>query len=124
MRRLVVGLALLAALALPVGAAAHPLGNFTVNRYAGIDVAGSSTYVRYALDLAEIPTYQLGAEVRAPGYASRLGRRLELTFDGQPARLRVLDSRVTRRPGAGGLETLRLDVVYRRVENGRERALS
>ena len=83
MRRLVVGLALLAALALPAGAAAHPLGNFTVNRYAGIEVAGSSTYVRYALDLAEIPTYQLGAEVRAPGYASTLARRLELTLDGQ-----------------------------------------
>ncbi len=112
MRRLVVGLALLAALALPAGAAAHPLGNFTVNRYAGIEVAGSSTYVRYALDLAEIPTYQLGAEVRAPGYAPTLARRLELTLDGRRAPLRVLEQRVTQRPGAGGLETLRLDVVY------------
>ena len=97
---------------LPAGAAAHPLGNFTVNRYAGIEVAGSSTYVQYALDLAEIPTYQLGAEVRAPGYASTLARRLELTLDGRPAPLRVLERRVTQRPGAGGLKTLRLDVVY------------
>ena len=101
-----------AVLLAPSSASAHPLGNFTVNRYAGIDVAGSSTYVRYALDLAEIPTYQLGAEVRAPGYASTLARRLELTLDGRPAPLRVLERRVTQRPGAGGLKTLRLDVVY------------
>ena len=56
----------------PGSASAHPLGNFTVNRYAGIELAGSNIYVRYALDLAEIPTYQLGAEVRAPGYPARL----------------------------------------------------
>ena len=101
-----------AVLLAPGSASAHPLGNFTVNRYAGIEVAGSSTYVQYALDLAEIPTYQLGAEVRAPGYASTLARRLELTLDGRPAPLRVLEHRVTQHPGAGGLKTLRLDVVY------------
>jgi nickel/cobalt exporter len=112
MRRLAVGLALLAAFVAPAGASAHPLGNFTVNRYAGIELAGSSTYVRYALDLAEIPTYQLGAEVRAPGYPARFGRQLELTLDGRRASLRVLESRVAQRPGAGGLKTLRLDVVF------------
>jgi len=99
-------------LLLPGSASAHPLGNFTVNRYAGIEIAGSSTYVRYALDLAEIPTHQLGAEVRAQGYPARLARQLELTLDGRSAPLRVLDSRVAQRPGAGGLRTLRLDVVY------------
>jgi nickel/cobalt exporter len=112
MRRLAVGLALLAALIAPAGASAHPLGNFTVNRYAGIELAGSSTYVRYALDLAEIPTYQLRAEIRAPGYPARLARQLELTLDGRRAPLRVLESRVAQRPGAGGLKTLRLDVVF------------
>ena len=50
-------------LALAGTAAAHPLGNFTVNRYAGIDVAGDTIFVRYALDLAEIPAFQLGEEV-------------------------------------------------------------
>ena len=101
-----------AALLAPGSASAHPLGNFTVNRYAGIEISGSKTYVRYALDLAEIPTYQLGAEVRAPGYPARLARQLELTLDGERVPLRVLESRVVRRPGAGGLKTLRLDVVY------------
>ncbi|MGH3135017.1 MAG: nickel/cobalt transporter, partial [Gaiellaceae bacterium] len=42
-----------------------------------------------------------------------LARRLELTLDGRRAPLRVIEKRVTSRPGAGGLETLRLDVVYR-----------
>ena len=51
-------------------------------------------------------------EVRAPGYPARLARQLELTLDGDRAPLRVLESRVVSRPGAGGLKTLRLDVVY------------
>jgi nickel/cobalt transporter (NicO) family protein len=112
--------ALLAPFALPTAASAHPLGNFTVNRYAGIDVAGSDVYLRYALDLAEIPTYQLGAEVRAPGYAGRLARRLELTIDGRRAPLRVLERRLTSRPGAAGLKTIRLDVVYQASASGEE----
>jgi nickel/cobalt transporter (NicO) family protein len=113
MKRLaVVVVAALAGLVAVDGASAHPLGNFTVNRYAGIEAAGSSIYVRYALDLAEIPTYQLGAEVRAPGYPARLARDLVLTIDGRRAPLRVLGRRVDTRPGAGGLKTLRLDVVY------------
>jgi ABC-type nickel/cobalt efflux system permease component RcnA len=121
MKRLavVVVTALMALIAVE-GAFAHPLGNFTVNRYAGIEVAGESLYVRYALDLAEIPTYQLGAEVRAPGYPSRLARDLVLTVDGRRVPLRVLERRVVSRPGAGGLKTLRLDVVYEAAASGEE----
>ena len=55
--------------AVPALASAHPLGNFTINRYAGIEVAGSDVYVHYALDVAEIPTYQLGSEIREIGRA-------------------------------------------------------
>jgi ABC-type nickel/cobalt efflux system permease component RcnA len=124
-RRIAFGLsalcgALAVLLALPALASAHPLGNFTVNRYAGIDIAGSDVYVRYALDLAEIPTYQFGADVRRPGYPAKLGRNLVLTLDGRRLALRVVDSRVSERPGAGGLKTLRLDVVFRARGDGRE----
>src|SRR5207253_2185111 len=42
----------------PPGAAAHPLGNFTINRYALIEPAADSVRVTYALDMAEIPTFQ------------------------------------------------------------------
>jgi nickel/cobalt exporter len=121
MKRLaVVVVAALAALIAAQAAIAHPLGNFTVNRYAGIELAGSGIYVRYALDLAEIPTYQLGDEVRAPGYPARLARDLVLTIDGRHVPLRVLERRVVSRPGAGGLKTLRLDVVYEAAASGTE----
>jgi nickel/cobalt exporter len=109
-----------AVLMAPATASAHPLGNFTVNRYAGIEIAGSEIYLRYVLDLAEIPTYQLGGTVRHAGYASRLARQLELTLDGRRATLAVVERRVSSRPGAGGLRTLRLDIVYRASGEGRE----
>ena len=112
----------LSALALPALAGAHPLGNFTVNRYAGVELAGSDVYVRYVLDLAEIPTYQAGAEVRRPGYPAILARRLALTLDGSRVPLRVVDSRIRTRAGAGGLATVRLDVVYRARGSGTELA--
>ena len=37
---------------------AHPLGNFTVNRYARLEVYANVVRVRYVLDMAEIPTFQ------------------------------------------------------------------
>jgi nickel/cobalt transporter (NicO) family protein len=106
----------------PQPAPAHPLGNFTVNRYAGIEVAGDTIYVRYAVDLAEIPTYQLGSEVRSPGFPARLAQKLELTLGGRRAPLRVVARRVTSSEGAAGLETLRLDVVFSTRARGDELA--
>ena len=109
-----------ALLLLPGQASAHPLGNFTVNRYAGIEVAGSRVYVRYALDLAEIPAFQLGPDVRRREFAAKFASDLELVVDGRRAPLRVLEERVRSRPGAGGLETLRVDVVYAGAGAGEE----
>jgi ABC-type nickel/cobalt efflux system permease component RcnA len=108
------------ALLVPAPASAHPLGNFTVNRYAGIELAGSRVYVHYVLDVAEIPTFQMGDEIKAPGYAARLADRLELTLDGRRVALRVLERGVRSRPGAGGLPVLRLDVVYEAEGTGKE----
>ena len=39
-------------------AAAHPLGNLTVNTYAGIVVRDDEITVDYVFDLAELPTVQ------------------------------------------------------------------
>ena len=111
-------LALVAFLVAPAAASAHPLGNFTVNRYAGIEASGDRIFVHYVLDLAEIPTFQLGDDVRRPGYAARLARELELTLDGKRVPLRVLDHEVAARDGAGGLQTLRLDAVYEAAAAG------
>ena len=44
------------------GASAHPLGNFTINRFARVEVAGNRLYVRYVVDMAEIPTLQQRAD--------------------------------------------------------------
>jgi hypothetical protein len=112
MKRLLVTLAVLAALAAPASALAHPLGNFTVNRQTEIELSGGRVYVHYALDLAEIPTFQLGTHVRAGGFAREAARGLELRLDGRRAPLRLLERRVSERPGAGGLKTLRFDAVY------------
>ena len=99
-------------LALSGTASAHPLGNFTVNHYAGIELAGDRVYVRYALDLAEIPTFQFGDQVRAESFAATVARQLELRIDGARVALRPLTHNVAARDGAGGLETLRFDAVY------------
>ena len=108
-----------ATLGRPGVADAHPLGNFTVNHYAGIELAGSRVYVRFVLDLAEIPTYQDGGRVRARGYAADVARELELRIDGTPARLVPVSHRVSSRPGAGGLPTLRFEAIYRASRGGR-----
>jgi nickel/cobalt transporter (NicO) family protein len=37
---------------------AHPLGNFTINHYAGLQVAPDGVGIDYVLDMAEIPAFQ------------------------------------------------------------------
>jgi ABC-type nickel/cobalt efflux system permease component RcnA len=110
-KRLALLAGLLAALTVPAGAQAHPLGNFTVNRYSAVEASGDRVYVKYVLDLAEIPAYQEGDRVRRTGFAREIARGLELDIDGRPAVLRVLTSRVNSRPGAGGLATLRFEAI-------------
>jgi ABC-type nickel/cobalt efflux system permease component RcnA len=100
-------------------ASAHPLGNFTVNHYAGLELAGDSVYVTYVLDLAEIPTFQFGADVRQPGFVATVARQLELRIDGVRLRLRPVARRVVARDGAGGLTTLRFDAVFAAPASGR-----
>lgn len=102
----------LAALAFPAAASAHPLGNFSVNRYAGIELSGDRVYVHYVLDVAEIPTVQEGARIRSRGFARSVADGLELRLDGRRVPLRLIDSALETRPGAAGLATLRFEGVY------------
>ena len=117
----------LALLVAPALAAAHPLGNFTVNRYAAVHVTANTITVRYVVDMAEIPTFlemrlmdadgdgTLAAAERE-GYLGRmartLGERLVLTVDGAPRPLAAGERTLETPPGAGGLPTLRLDITY------------
>jgi nickel/cobalt transporter (NicO) family protein len=109
-RKLVLVLAALAALAAPAAAAAHPLGNFTVNRFSRVEVSGPRLYVRYVLDLAEIPTFQAG-RIDSRAYAHRIARNAQLTVDGRPAALSPVRTGLAHPRGAGGLPTTRLEVV-------------
>jgi nickel/cobalt transporter (NicO) family protein len=112
MRRILVLLALATALGAPATAEAHPLGNFTVNRFSAIELSGDRVYVHYVLDLAEIPTFQEGEDVRGPGFAERIGRGLVLELDGRRASLVAVEHKLEQRAGAGGLPTLRFEAVY------------
>jgi ABC-type nickel/cobalt efflux system permease component RcnA len=108
-------------------AAAHPLGNFTVNAFSDIQVSVDSVTVDYVLDFAEIPTFQikeaLGLADSGAGrtdeveefFRSGLVEGLELTADGQEVELTTGDASVEFVPGQGGLETMRLDVRFEGV---------
>ena len=123
MRKVLLALIALTALVLPGAALGHPLGNFTVNRYSEIVLSGDRIYVRYALDLAEIPTVQEGSTVRAPGFAAEVAERLVLEVEGRRVPLVPLQHAVRARPGAGRLDTLRFDAVFAAPEGAEGREL-
>jgi nickel/cobalt exporter len=106
--------------------AAHPLGNFSISHYAGIEIQADAIQIRYLIDMAEIPTFQeiqehgLVAEAGHPSVAPWLVRTAETLAHGLRVEVggRRLPLTATGReiifpPGAGGLPTLKLGVVYR-----------
>ena len=127
-RRLAAALVAVAVVLLaPAAASAHPLGNFTVNRYAGIVLSPGEVRVDYVVDMAEIPTIQVRPQVDADGdgtvsssegsawaagTASELLGGLSLSIDGTPVRLGVRSASVRLSPGQGGLDVLRLSARF------------
>ncbi len=112
MKKLTVLVAICGALFVPGTAWAHPLGNFTVNRFSRIEVGGPRVYVRYVLDLAEIPTFQTG-HIDARRFARRIARGAQLTVNGRRVRLVPTEWALAHPPGAGGLKTTRFEVILR-----------
>ncbi|WP_433449293.1 nickel transporter [Streptomyces sp. CA-142005] len=102
---------------LPAGpASAHPLGNFTVNRYDGLVAAPGLLRVDHVEDLAEIPATQAGPDLRRLGMGEwarqRCARAAEdsrLTVDGRTATLTAVGATARLRPGQAGLHTLRVE---------------
>ena len=102
-----------------VNAVAHPLGNFTINHLAKITPRSGELHIRYVLDIAEIPTFQI-MHAGAPGEAwtqqqlATWGDRevsvvltgLRVTIDGSPSQLTASAHHQRLRPGAGGLPIL------------------
>jgi nickel/cobalt transporter (NicO) family protein len=113
MKGLIALVAAAGALLVTGAAAAHPLGNFTVNRFSAVELSGRDIYVHYVLDLAEIPTYQEGGRVRSPGFPSALARGFVLELDGTRTVLVPVKHKLSTKPGAGGLPTLRFEAVFR-----------
>jgi ABC-type nickel/cobalt efflux system permease component RcnA len=102
----------LALVAFPAAAGAHPLGNFSINHLAVIAVSHDRVDVRYVLDQAEIPTFQERGLSRGAILARKraeVARRLRLTVDGVPRRLVLVPGgELSFRPGQGGLTTTRV----------------
>jgi nickel/cobalt exporter len=106
---------------------AHPLGNFTVNVSSGIEVSPGSIRIHYVLDMAEIPTFQLGPTVDTDGDGRQSPAEWQVWADGEAAELLAgLDVRQDGRrlvplgtratvdlvPGQAGLPTLRLEATF------------
>lgn len=117
----VVTAALLAVAAPP--AAAHPLGNFTVNSHAALVAQASSLEIAYVRDLAEVPAFQvlrdLGGDGRSADESALedYGRRscddaadnLTVEVDGTATGVDLDEARVTLPPGEAGLPTVRVE---------------
>ena len=105
---------------------AHPMGNFSINHYSGVRLERNAIEIRYLIDLAEIPTYQemqnagFAAQPDDPAlkpYLSRLARLwsegLNLELNGEQVHLVPVSRSVIFPPGAGGLPTMKVGVLYR-----------
>jgi len=125
MRRALLVVVAVAALVAPVAASAHPLGNFTINRYSELEVSGNRLYVLYVLDLAEIPTFQAkqAGGIHAATYVSRIGANLHLSVDGKAARLVPVRHELAFPPGQGGLSTTRLEILFTGPQLGKAATL-
>ena len=101
------------ALVAPLAASAHPLGNFTINRFSRVEVSGHRLYIRYVLDMAEIPTFQArqSGGIDAGAYSRRIAVGAHLAVNGRPARLQPIRDALAFPKGAGGLHTTRLEVI-------------
>ncbi len=108
---------------LPAVALAHPLGNFTVNHYAGIRVEPDRVVLDVVIDEAEIPTFQARlsidtngdgvisdaeAEVERLAACPRLVPDLHLTAGGTRLTLDEFGAGLSFPPGTAGLSTMRL----------------
>ena len=125
MKKALVALLALAALMLPAAAPRTRSATSRSTATARSCSRGERIYVRYALDLAEIPAFQEGAKPYAlPSFADTVAAELVLELDGRRVPLVPLEHEVRAAPGAGGLETLRFDAVFAAPESARGRSSS
>ncbi len=105
-------------------AAAHPLGNFSVNHYSRIEIENSKVKVHAVLDMAEIPTFQAAqtidgdrdgtiSQTELDVYAGKITpeyiSNLTLSVDGNQIELRPTVINISQPIGSGNLPTLRIE---------------
>lgn len=115
--------AVAALLLTPALVAAHPLGNFTINHYAGIRIEPDRVLLDVVIDQAEIPAFQArqGFDTDGDGSVSdeeveagrvvacdELATDLSLTAAETGLGLRTIEAGLSLPPGVGGLSTMRL----------------
>jgi nickel/cobalt exporter len=115
-------------------ASAHPLGNFTINHYAGLVVRPEAVTIDYVIDMAEIPAFQERSAIDSDadgtlsdselaaygaGRCDALRSGLSLRIDGTAPQLVVTGARATLPAGQAGLATLRLECGYRAALDGK-----
>lgn len=111
----------------PRPAAAHPMGNFSINRYSGITVGSDKVDLRYIVDMAEIPAFTELATIREDrstnltdserqAYIGRksveLQSKLHLSVAGQDVPLELVGATLSFPPGQFDSPTLRLDMKF------------
>jgi ABC-type nickel/cobalt efflux system permease component RcnA len=106
---------------LAVSLCAHPMGNFSVSHYARIQLNGGGAEIRYVLDLAEIPSFQLLQQwglsadsprhlldAKAQAQAREWVGNLEFACDGRAVSPRFEGATLAITPGAGGSPVMRI----------------
>jgi ABC-type nickel/cobalt efflux system permease component RcnA len=103
--------------------AAHPLGNFSINQFAQIEVEKSRVKLRSVLDLAEIPTFQESQKIdtdkdgtlsqtELDAYAEKVSpdyiANLQVSVDGQFVELRPTAKEIYLEEGSGNLPILKI----------------
>jgi nickel/cobalt exporter len=107
-------------------AGAHPMGNFSVSHYSRIEVQPQGVAIRYILDLAEIPTFQLlqqwkleagsprpELESRAAGQAQEWVKNLKIASNGRRLAPHFESASLVLDKGAGGLPIARITAELR-----------
>ena len=107
---------------------AHPLGNFTVNRYSRVEVGGDGIRIRYVLDLAEIPSVQETqiADLNHDGVVSatewdaykarrveEIRANLDLAVDGTPLQLQTDETSLSTPVGQANIPLIRIEAWFR-----------
>lgn len=120
--RVAVAAALVTVLALPGIVAAHPLGNFTINHYAGLFIERERVLLDIVIDQAEIPAFTARQAIDTDGddivsddetEVARLAScealipDLGVALDGKALTPVLVEAGLSFLPGVGGLQTMR-----------------